>query len=375
MKTISTMSFSGEKLLKMKEENLVLPDVLLTLKDRCDKLLIKPNINVTKRNVHADSKNIHDYASIGTYWWPNPETLDGLPYIRKDGITNPLAKDENDYTIMCENVFNLALCEFYFGTGKYAKKCVEQIYDWFLNPDTFMTPHADYSQFIPGVCKGRGIGIIDFRFSYYIFDAIEILKYLDMIDLNLVKDLKNWFSKFLDWLLNSENGIEERNEENNHGTWYDALIMATSIFVDRDDIFDEIVSTCYEERFLAQVASDGSQKLELERQNAIIYSLANIRALIAIVNIAKSKGNNTFMKYEEDYASSVVKKAIDFIYPHALNVEASPYTEIKPHLVGEHILDKLLFLNDYYPNEDYLKKAQNFMGEPHLYLAKPFSHL
>ena len=30
----------------------------------------------------------HDYLSYARYWWPNPNTKDGLPYVRRDGKTN-----------------------------------------------------------------------------------------------------------------------------------------------------------------------------------------------------------------------------------------------------------------------------------------------
>lgn len=30
-----------------------------------------------------------DYFSEGDYWWRNPDTAEGLPYIRRDGETNP----------------------------------------------------------------------------------------------------------------------------------------------------------------------------------------------------------------------------------------------------------------------------------------------
>ena len=29
-----------------------------------------------------------------------------------------------------------------------------------------MNPHAEFAQAIPGICEGRGIGLIDFRDSY-----------------------------------------------------------------------------------------------------------------------------------------------------------------------------------------------------------------
>ena len=31
----------------------------------------------------------HCFYSLGTYWWPNNATPDGLPYVRDDGLVNP----------------------------------------------------------------------------------------------------------------------------------------------------------------------------------------------------------------------------------------------------------------------------------------------
>ena len=35
----------------------------------------------------------NDYVSLATYYWPNPETFNGLPYILKDGMANPEGKE------------------------------------------------------------------------------------------------------------------------------------------------------------------------------------------------------------------------------------------------------------------------------------------
>ena len=37
----------------------------------------------------AQSGDKHDYMSLSRYWWPDTSKADGLPYIRKDGISNP----------------------------------------------------------------------------------------------------------------------------------------------------------------------------------------------------------------------------------------------------------------------------------------------
>src|SRR4051812_38048011 len=31
----------------------------------------------------------HDYVSLARYFWPDPSKPDGLPYISRDGVTNP----------------------------------------------------------------------------------------------------------------------------------------------------------------------------------------------------------------------------------------------------------------------------------------------
>ena len=46
------------------------------------------------------SQSKHDYMSIGPYYWPNPNTENGLPYIRKDGKVNP--ESRNNFTHILE---------------------------------------------------------------------------------------------------------------------------------------------------------------------------------------------------------------------------------------------------------------------------------
>jgi len=31
----------------------------------------------------------NDFYSNGDYWWPNPNTTNGLPYVQRDGQSNP----------------------------------------------------------------------------------------------------------------------------------------------------------------------------------------------------------------------------------------------------------------------------------------------
>jgi hypothetical protein len=88
-------------------------NVLIELANKS--LQFKPGSVMEKLNT-PPSGDKHDYMSLAPYFWPNPDTKDGLPYIRKDGQTNPEVNDYKDKEYMpalCAEVEKLALA-FYF---------------------------------------------------------------------------------------------------------------------------------------------------------------------------------------------------------------------------------------------------------------------
>ena len=77
----NTVTYSGESLARMKTNGEVPSEVLSALRQKADALLDAPFLSVVDRRLHAPSGNLHDYASMGPYWWPDPDTENGLPYI------------------------------------------------------------------------------------------------------------------------------------------------------------------------------------------------------------------------------------------------------------------------------------------------------
>ena len=61
-----------------------------------DKRVGKPVITITENENMQASKDPHDYFSIGRYFWPDPSKPDGLPWINRDGETNPDAVKVSD---------------------------------------------------------------------------------------------------------------------------------------------------------------------------------------------------------------------------------------------------------------------------------------
>jgi len=81
------------------------------IKDANEALQFGP-VSVMEKKNDPPSGNKHDYMSLAPYFWPDPTKADGLPYIRKDGQTNPEVKDYKDKEYLpklCAETHTLAL--------------------------------------------------------------------------------------------------------------------------------------------------------------------------------------------------------------------------------------------------------------------------
>ena len=135
------------------------------LKSEADKLLDVQPLSVMMKEKTPGSGNKHDYMSLARYYWPDPTKPDGLPYISRDGESNPeLDKfDRNRLGDTAGRVTTLALAWYFSNDEKYAQKATELLRVWFFNKDTRMNPNLEYAQVIMGRNnnKGRSFGVID----------------------------------------------------------------------------------------------------------------------------------------------------------------------------------------------------------------------
>ena len=122
MSAPNTVTFSGKLLEKMKREGTLTKEQLDFLRCEADKYLNDPTVySVVYRNTKPPTNNPHEYASMGPYWWPNPDTEDGLPYVRRDGVVNPACAENMAYYVMAIAAFTLSLAAYYFAVENEIK--------------------------------------------------------------------------------------------------------------------------------------------------------------------------------------------------------------------------------------------------------------
>lgn len=253
-------------------------------------------------------EDIHDYYSQGPYWWPDPESPDGLPYIRRDGQTNPEKYgegfDSQRRHDMTRDVTALTLAGYLTGERLYLEHAARLIRTWFIAPATRMKPNMDHAQSIPGRSAGRPPGIIDSRAFVYTIDAALTLHQLGALEDGELAALRDWFGRMAHWLEHSENGKGERAAQNNHGTFYDLQLAAFNWFAGNEEAAAQVVDHFCETRITPQVAADGSQPAELARTRPYHYSLFNLQAMTNMALLARR------MHLETDAADCSIEDGI-----------------------------------------------------------------
>ncbi len=88
-----------------------------------DEALHKGPYSVVYKIKVPPSGDLHDYMSIGPYWWPDTTRPDSLPYIRRDGEVNPerhlydnVALDKLDSAVT-----TLSLAYYFSGNGSICR--------------------------------------------------------------------------------------------------------------------------------------------------------------------------------------------------------------------------------------------------------------
>ena len=235
-----------------------------------------------------------EYVSLATYWWPDADSGKGLPYIRKDGRVNPETMTDQSnlpqLIRMARRIEVFSAAYRFTGNDIYAKRAVEQLQIWFCDPKTSMLPHLEHAQLIRGVNSGRSYGVIDGWWLVRVADSIPLLKSSSAWSSETDRRLKAWFTHYINWLTNSSFGIQEKNQKNNHGTWYDVQVVTYAQYLGWDRFTIQYLDTISRKRISEQILFSGKQRFEMVRTRPEHYSIYNLYGLLRLARIARENG-------------------------------------------------------------------------------------
>lgn len=343
----SAQSISKSDMVAIDHKALVLTKNKIVLKDKemmlayqnliqqCDENLNFGPFSVMDKKDFPPSGNKHDYMSLAPYWWPNPDTKTGLPYIRKDGDVNPEVRNYPDKQSMprvCEKVYEFSLAYYLSGNEKYAQKAKQLIRTWFLDTATKMNPNVNYGQAVKGVVEGRGEGLIDTRHFIFLLDGVELLNQSSSWTKNDNNELKMWFKAYYDWLDNSKIGIDEKKAGNNHGIWYDAQALAITNYLGDDAASKKIINRALD-RLSNQMDAKGAFPLELGRTNSLHYSVFILNAFECIAQL--SDNINVDFRSAKLSNGRSFKDAYDFILPYVMEEKEWTWPTLTHFNIGD----------------------------------------
>jgi hypothetical protein len=281
---------------------------LLSKADEMSKL---DPVTITSFQAIRSKGGKHDYYSEGRYWWPDSTNLDG-PYIRKDGLSNPLLfkKHKSAVKDFEKIISTLTIATMQRGDGKYLPQILKHLDAWFVNPETRMNPTLRYAQAIKGIVDGRGIGMIDVIGFINIANSVRLLNRTGMIKDEEITEVRKWFDDFAVWANTHPYGIDEKNNNNNHSTWWGAQMAAYALVAENEDLMD-VVEQQFKRQLSIQMEADGSFPDELARTKPSHYTNYN---LFAWTSFAHLFANSNFNPWEYKCDKGSIMKAINYTY-------------------------------------------------------------
>lgn len=323
----STIVWQGRQIQEMRDRYQADPQgapvEIRTLLRYADADLKRQPPAVVDKTILPASGDPHDYFSMGFYWWPNPDTDDGLPYVRKDGMHNKENRQDMARlgTVM-GTVRRLGLAYYLTGDERYAQQAAHWLRTFFLDESTRMNPHLQYAQAIPGHNDGRAIGMIDTWSMPTMLDAVVLLRGSPSWTAQDDAAFREWVEQLFDWFMTSDYGAEESAQQNNHGVWYFAQVGAYGLFAGRD----EDIKNLYAEKLpqlTGQITADGKLPTELTRTRAMHYSTFCLRAFLGVLAVCDA------LNLEYPGQQERIHAAVAYLGSYMDNPQDWPHPELR----------------------------------------------
>lgn len=280
------------------------------LREEAEHALLRGPYSVLDKTTQPPSGDPHDYWHPAPYYWPNPLTPSGRPYVSRDGCRVPGTRlyeplsDQYDRTRLqrlFDDTMVLALAWHHLGEQRFAQHGARLIRRWFLDPDSAMNPHLTYAQVRLGHNndKGSSSGIIEMKDLYFFLDAVRLLIRAGALSSDEQLRLKDWFEHHLHWLRMSPQGQKERAAQNNHGVYYDLQVASIAAYLGETLL---LRNTLRDSRFrlLQHFDAQGRQPEEMKRTTTAHYCCFNLQGWIHLAQLAAPCGEDLWSFQGQD---------------------------------------------------------------------------
>ncbi|MDC0336256.1 alginate lyase family protein [Pseudodesulfovibrio sp.] len=329
-----TILFSPEVLAETKrrvqERDPAVMPAYKKLIEQADRALKAPAETVIFKPKPGPSGDIHDYWSLSPYWWPNPKSPGGLPYIRRDGMRNPTV-DSDTYDRarmrrMSTDALTLALAWYLTDNEEYSGKGTALIWTWCCDSITRTNPNMNYAQSRLGLTHGHRTGIIETRDMIKVVEAARIMEPSKAWSKAVTRKVTAWFAEYVAWLQTSDFGKKEAAATNNHGTWYDVQLAVFSLYIGDTKLVRAIIDTLGPRRLIEQIRPNGAMPAELDRSRSRHYTFFTLEAYFILAAVGERVGLD-FWHWESPTNVSI-KKAFDYAAPYLAEGEPWPFGDV-----------------------------------------------
>ena len=266
---------------------------------QANEYLRSPMLPVTIKK-QSFSGNLHNYESLSTYFWPNPQNPKAS-YVSRDGEKNPerLDYDGDKINVLARRAKVLSLAYYLTGNAQYAKQWQEDINQWFVQKSTKMAPNMNYAQIIRNRNNNQGTyyGIIDAYVFIDVIESIYLMRYCHAIKRSTDRKIQKWFRQFTVWLETSAQGKQMAAAPNNLSLAYDVMLCAFKLYYNDNLSLSSICDVFTRRRLESQILPDGSQPEELKRATPIAYCIYNLEHVIDFCLILKSMGVDYYKQH------------------------------------------------------------------------------
>jgi hypothetical protein len=280
-----------------------------------DALALKPPA-ITDHVATNSAGGLHDFFSQADYAWPNTTNKTGLPYVPRDGESNPDTFSHHRMAMrdMKDAVAALAAAHALTGDDKYVTKAAGLLRVFFLDAKTRMNPNLQYAQAVLGAATGNAYGVIDTLHLVELPMAVRFLEQSKAFPPEVDKGLKQWFADYSEWITTSKNGVREMNNANNHSIACFVQLASFAKFTGDEKLLEMCRRRFKETLFPNQMTNNGSFPRELARTKPYGYSIFQADNL-AMLCVLLSTTNDDFWKFTLPDGRAP-RNSVDFIYPY-----------------------------------------------------------